>query len=304
MKQIYFFTVLSFILSLPLMAQQDPTTTQYMSNILSFNPSYAGINNITNATLNSRFQWSQIEGSPTTYTLTANTSIVGGKVGLGLMVLSDNIGVSNTTEVAASFAYKISSGTKVFSFGLQTGVVTFRKDFGQLNLRVNDDPLFQPGIESATKFNIGAGATYMSDKLFISFSVPRLINSKGNTGSAVEVIEYERHFYFAAAYLLEINPGLKMKPSVLLRGVAGAPLSYDINVSFNIINQFWAGAFTRNFSTYGVLLQFDFKDAYKIGYSYEILGNDFSGNALPTHEIMLSADFALFSHQNIFKRYF
>lgn len=304
MKKYCIFIGLSLLISASVSAQQDPTTTQYMGNILSFNPSYAGINDITNVTLNSRFQWSQIDGSPTTYTLTANSSIVGGKVGVGLIVLSDNIGISNTTEVQASFAYKISSGSKVFSFGLQTGVVTYKKDLGQLNLKVNDDPLFQPGMETATKFNVGAGATYMTDHLFVSFSVPRLINSKGDGGNAVEIIEYERHFYLAAAYLLEINAGLKMKPSVLLRGVAGAPLSYDINVSFNFLNQFWAGAFTRSFSTYGVLLQFDFQDAYKIGYSYEILGNNFSGNALPTHEIMLSADFALFSHQSIFRRYF
>ncbi len=302
MIRLWHIFVLSTILSAPVFAQQDPTTSQYMSNILSFNPSYAGINNITNATLISRFQWTQFEGSPTTYTLTANTSIVGGKVGVGLMILSDKIGVSNTTEVQGSFAYKISSGAKTFSFGLQTGLITYKKDIGQLNLKVNDDPLFQPGIESATKFNVGAGVTYLTDKLYASFSVPRLINSKSGNGS--EIVEYERHFYFAAAYLWEINSSLKMKPSVLLRGVAGAPLSYDINISFNIINQFWAGAFTRNFSTYGILAQFDFNNAYKIGYSYEILGNNFTGNSLPTHEIMLSADLALFSHQGIYKRYF
>jgi len=291
-----------FLFTTATYAQQDPTTSQFMSNILSFNPSYAGINNVANATLNSRFQWSQFEGSPTTYTLTANTSIVDGKVGVGLMILSDDIGVSNTTEVQGSFAYKISSASRTFSFGLQAGVITYKKDLGQLNLKVNDDPLFLPGVESATKFNVGAGATYMGDHFFASFSIPRLINSKGANGS--EVIEYERHFYVAAAYVWEINSGLKMKPAVLLRGVAGAPLSYDLNVSLNFLNQFWAGAFTRSFTTYGVLAQFDFMDAYRIGYSFEILGSNFTGSSLPTHEIMLSADFALFSHQGVYRRYF
>jgi type IX secretion system PorP/SprF family membrane protein len=302
MKRTWLLIIFLALVSSAGFAQQDPTTTQFMSNPLSFNPSYAGINNNINATLNSRFQWSQFEGSPTTHTLTASSSIVGGKVGVGLMLLSDNIGISNTTEVQGSFAYKISSGSKTFSFGLQTGVVTYKKDLGQLNLKVNDDPLFQPGVETASKFNVGAGATYMGDHFYVSFSVPRLINSKGGNGT--EVIEYERHYYLAAAYLLEINSGLKLKPAVLLRGVAGAPISYDLNVSFNILNQFWAGAFTRSFTTYGVVLQFDFMDAYKIGYSFEILGSNFTGSALPTHEIMLSADFAIFSHQGVYKRYF
>ena len=82
-----------------------------------------------------------------------------GKVGLGLMILNDQLGVSKNTEVQLSYAYKIQSQDKVFSFGLQTGVITYQNDFSSsdLNLRVNDDPFFQPGIEKSTKFNIGAG---------------------------------------------------------------------------------------------------------------------------------------------------
>ena len=95
-----------------------------------------------------------------------------------------------------------------------------------------------------------------------------------------------------------------MKPSILARQVSGAPLSFDVNVSFLINNQFWAGAFTRNFQTYGLMAQFDFMEAYKIVYSFEILGNNFSGSGLPTHEIILSADIALFSHQDVYRRFF
>ena len=276
-----------------------------MYNPLAFNPSYAGINNIANLTLNTRFQWNALAGSPTTTSLAANSSMFNGKVGLGLMILNDQLGVSSNTEVQLSYAYKIQSQDKVFSFGLQTGVITYQNDFssdGGLNLRVNDDPFFQPGIEKSTTFNVGAGATYMSDNLFISFSVPRLINTK--VGDGFEVVAYDRHYYLSAAYLLEFNSGLKMKPSILVRGVSGAPLSYDINFSFLIINKIWAGAFTRNFNTYGLMAQFDFMDAYRIGYSFELLGNNVTNNFLYTHEIMLSADLAIFSHQSIYKRFF
>ena len=285
-----------------LLAQQDPISSQYMYNPLTFNPSYAGINDVTNITVNTRFQWGQFEGAPTTFSLAANTAIVGGKVGLGMMLLNDKIGVSENTEMQLSYAYKIGNGQKTFSFGLQTGFIIYRKNLDNLNLRVFDDPLFQPGFEQATKFNVGAGASYMTDNLFISLSVPRMINSKVNEG--VEIVAYERHAYLLGAYLLEIKPGLKMKPSVLLRAVAGAPLSFDVNVSFLINNQFWVGAFTRNFNSYGLMTQFELLDAYKIGYSFELLNKDFTGNNLLTHEIFLSADLALFSHQSIYQRFF
>jgi type IX secretion system PorP/SprF family membrane protein len=290
-------------LSNTVLAQQDPVNSQYMSNPLAYNPSYSGINNVANVTLNSRFQWSSLDGSPTTYIFSANSSVVDGKVGLGLMVLSDKIGVSENTEVQISYAYKISSSTSTFSFGLQTGMVSYKNNFDNLNLRVNNDPLFQTGVDKATKFNVGAGATYMTDNLFVSLSVPRLINSKV-VGAGAEVLAYERHYYLVGAYLWDIKPGFKMKPSVLLRAVAGAPLSYDINVNFYINNKFWAGVYTRSLNTLGILAQFDFLDAYKIGYSYEILSNDLTARFLPTHEIILSADLALFSHQSIYKRFF
>ena len=109
------FLVLLIIISTSIIvcAQQDPINSQFMSNPLAINPSYAGINDVTNFNLNSRFQWTSLEGSPTTYTFTANTSIVNGKVGLGLMVLNDQIGITENTEVQVSYAYKISDGKNI-----------------------------------------------------------------------------------------------------------------------------------------------------------------------------------------------
>lgn len=296
------FVYLALIMPALSFAQQDPINSQYISNPLAINPSYAGIHDVTNFNLNSRFQWSALDGSPTTHTFTTNTSIVNGKVGLGLMVLNDRIGIANNTEMQISYAYKISDRTNTFSFGLQTGFVSYSSDVAQLNLRFDDDPLFQPGADQATKFNVGAGATFMNDKFYASISVPRMLNTK--VGDSNEITAYERHFYLVGQYLFDFKPSFKMKPSVLVRGVSGAPISVDLNLNFLINNQFWIGAFTRNFETYGLLAQFDFMEAYKIGYSFEILNNQYSSNVLPTHEIMLSADIAIFSHQDVFRRFF
>ncbi len=283
-------------------AQQDPLYSQYMFNPLAFNPSYAGIHSNTNITLNSRFQWTSFEGSPETQTLSASTSIIGGKVGIGATFIRDKLGANTNTQGQFSYAYKIQQGEKTFSFGLQTGFMNIKVDNTTLNLKVDDDPFFLGGTESATKVNFGAGVSYMTGKYFVSVSVPRLINSKFESNNVN--IEYQRHFYITGAYLFEISQTVKIKPSVLLKGVKGAPLSADINVNVLIMNKIWGGLFTRNFNTYGVIAQFEFMDAYKLGYSFEIFGKDLTGNTLPTHELMLSADLAIFSHQSVFQRYF
>jgi len=180
--------------------------------------------------------------------------------------------------------------------------MTVKVDNSILNLKVMDDPFFIGVIESATKVNFGAGASYMSDHYYIGFSVPRLINSKFDSNNVH--VAYQRHFYITGGYIFQVSPTIKLKPMMLLRGVKGAPLSTDINVSALLRNQLWVGAFTRNFNTFGGMLQFELMDAYKIGYSYELMGKALIGNRLPTHEIILSADLAIFSHQSIFQRYF
>ncbi len=53
-----------------------------MFNQLAFNPSYAGINDVTSFSINSRFQWSNFEGAPTSNFFSGSTSIIDGKVGL------------------------------------------------------------------------------------------------------------------------------------------------------------------------------------------------------------------------------
>ena len=283
-------------------AQQDALISQYMFNQLAFNPSYAGINDITNFSLNSRFQWSSFEGAPTSYFFSGSTSIIDGKVGLGASLIYDVLGSNINTQAQLSYAYKIQQADKTFSFGLQTGIVNVKVDDTSLNLKVNDDPFFQGNIESATKVNFGAGVSLMSDSYYIGLSVPRMINSKFESGDVN--LTYQRHIYLLGAYIWQVSPNVKLKPMALLKAVNGAPLSVDLNMSALLLNKFWVGAFTRNLNTWGGMVQFEFMQAYKIGYSYEILGKSLTGNGLPTSEIMLSADLALFSHQSVFQRFF
>ncbi len=289
-------------INLPIMAQQDAVMSQYMFNQLVFNPSYAGINDVTNLSVNLRSQWSHLPGSPNSQFFSGSTSIIGGKVGLGAVLINDKIGVNQNTQVNVSYAYKIQFADKTFSFGLQTGILTAKITDTGLNLKVPDDPFFQAATESATKVNFGAGVSLMSDSYFIGISVPRLMNT--NFESKNINLTYQRHFYVAGAYIFQVSPTLKLKPMVLLKAVKGAPVSVDVNASLLLMNKLWVGAFTNNFSSLGGMVQFELLNAYKIGYSYETQGKNLTGNGLPTHEIMLSADLALLSHQTIFQRFF
>jgi len=82
----------------------------------------------------------------------------------------------------------------------------------------------------------------------------------------------------------------------LIRGVEGAPLSYDINASLIIKDQLWAKLFTRNFENFGFMAQFVYNGAYRIGYPFETPANDFIESDLSIHDVMLSVDLAIFDN--------
>ncbi len=292
-------------------AQQDPLYSQYHFNQQVINPAYPGIHNNTNISLISRWQWvgnfkgNNVDGNPLTNSLTASTSLVQDKLGLGVMFVQDALGVASNFEAHFSAAYKISWADKVFAFGLQGGMLSVNYNLTKLTLYDPGDPAFQGGSIRAVKPNFGAGVALMSDNMYIGLSVPRLLATEFADG-VTSSLRYQRHYYATAAYLLPINSVMKLRPSVLLRYVEGAPsntLSYDINALLMINNDIWAGAYTRNFKTIGLMFQIDFGDAYRFGYNLELPAVE-GLTKFTTHEFLLSIDLGLFGQQDVYQRYF
>lgn len=266
-------------------AQQDPLYSQYLVNPLLINPAYTGLNNNFNAMAGYRTQWAGFDGHPQTLTVSSHTSLVNNKAGAGFSLIQDQIGVTTTTEFSASFAYKLMLEEKTFSFGMQGGLQNFRADYSKLTLSDPTDLAFS-GAERATRINLGAGAILQSEKYLIGISIPRLLpSSLENGGQEFEL--YSQHFYLFGAYIHYLNEHIRLKPSFLLRGVKGAPASIDLAFNFNINAIHTAGLFTRNFNTYGVLLQTLLGKKYRFGYVFELPTNKSVGAQFTTHEITL-----------------
>ena len=90
--------VFSLIFSYVANAQQDAMYTHYMYNTLSVNPAYAGSRGALSITGLHRSQWIGFEGSPITQTLTVHTPVLTKNIGLGMSLINDKIGPTNTTS--------------------------------------------------------------------------------------------------------------------------------------------------------------------------------------------------------------
>lgn len=284
-------------------AQQDPMYSQYMFNLLPVNPAYTGIKNHTNFSLNSRFQWLKLEGAPVTNHFSANTSLYGGRAGVGLIISSDRLGIESIGQYFASYGYNIQASNGILSFGLQTGVITRKVDPEELSLRFDNDPFFDQSLFNQTsQFNVGTGIMYLTESWMVGISVPRLLRSPFNPVN--DGHRFERHVYVTGAYIFSFKPGLRFKPMFMVRKVEGAPLSIEANAQAIINNKYWVGLFTDDLNTLGAIFQLDLSQKYRFGYSFELYKGSGLQSPFFSHELALSINMALFKEQDVYIRYF
>lgn len=274
--------------------QQDPIYAQYLNNPLTINPAYAGINNQFSARVQFRTQWAGIEANPQTFNFSGNISIVQNKVGVGLVALQDQLGDIKNIEVAVPVSYKIKFNDTYLSFGMQAGIVNQNNNPSALNIRDGGDAAF--ASYSETTFNLGAGLMLKNDKYTVGLSAPRLLPATIDTGGgSIEL--YKQHYYLLGSYIFRMSDKLWFKPSVLLRGTKGAPLSVDVNPTFTFREFYSAGIFTRNFKTYGALVQV-LVNQWHLGYVFELPGSKDSSLRFTSHEITLGISLGVLTYHD------
>ena len=274
-------------------AQVDPLYAQYLNNPLLINPAYAGLNNNLNIGVSFRKQWAGFDGSPTTYNVNGHTSLFDNRMGVGLIVLRDNVGINSNTEVHGTYAYRLDLDQKYLSFGLQAGFISFKGNNTDLNPYDPLDPAFSEN-QSITKPSFGAGLILNSDRYFAGISVPRMLKAKV-TISDLETELYSQHFYMMGAYIFYINEHIRLKPSVLLKSVKGSPLSADVNFALNFEEKYTAGVYTRNLNAYGLMAMIKFGGSYRFGYAFEVPSGNSVGARFTTHELTFGLNMAMFS---------
>lgn len=283
-------------------AQQDPQYTQYMYNMNVVNPAYAGSRGTLSIGLLGRTQWTSIDGAPKTFTFDAHAPL-GRKVGMGISVIADEIGPAKEQNIYADFSYTLTTSEKgKLAFGLKGGVTLLDVNLLGVVLPQTDnsgDDLFNENINDAFP-NFGAGVYYYTDKFYLGFSVPNILKSTHldkdniNTKAAEEV-----HYFLTSGYVFDLSSTLKFKPSVMLKGVTGAPLSIDVNANFLLYDRFELGASYRVDDAVSALFNFGVTPDFRIGYAYDYTISDYSNSVTGgSHEIILLYDID-FSKKNL-----
>lgn len=299
-------------------AQQDKMFSQYMFNMMALNPAYAGSRDVLSMTAMYRSQWTGLEGAPQTATFTADMPLNRERVGVGLQLYNDRIGVYNETGAFASYAFRIKLGNRsTLALGLQGGVTNLSAMLTEVKLvpaGVSADPAFAQNINKMLP-NFGTGIYISSDRSYLSISVPRLLKNKltdydSGPNRAVE----RRHAYAAAGFVVGLSPALKLKPSILVKYAEGAPLGFDGNMNLWINdrvalgvslrkNQFYSFTNYTNDAVVG-MIELQLSDQFRLGYAYDRTMNRLGQIAPSSHEIMLRYEFGFNKNKILTPRYF
>jgi type IX secretion system PorP/SprF family membrane protein len=287
-------------------AQQDPMYNQYMFNTLAFNPAYAGSAEVFTVMALSRHQWVGFDGAPATQTLLAHTPLKAQKLGVGMTLIADKIGPTQQTSVFTDLAYRIqvTEGSQL-SFGLKGGFNILRADLASLST-VEVDPA-NVNIQGRLLPNFGFGLFWHSRMYYVGLSAPKLLQndlSALGDGMILASAQEKRHYFLIGGYVMDLNRDLKFKPSVMLRAVAGAPVSLDLNANFLLRERIWFGALYRVGNAFGLLGQYQVNDQLRVGYAFDLTTTRLAAYNAGTHEIMLSYDLRFIQGRTISPRYF
>ena len=292
MKKLYF-TLLVVVIGLTdITAQQDPHYTQYMYNMNVINPAYAGSKENLSFGLLYRKQWVEIEDAPTTATFSGHMP-VGRNVGMGLSLISDEIGPVTEQNVYADFSYTLNlGGEHKLAFGLKAGA-TFHKVglFDQIysTLPQADDPAFAENTNNVY-MNIGTGIFYYTNKYYVALSVPNMLKSKHLDFNGREFGTETQHYFLTGGYVFDLTDNVKFKPFAMVKSAFNAPTSLDVSTNFLFNEKFEIGATYRLEDSFGAMVNYAISPNVRIGYAYDHIVSDLKVTTPSSHEVILLFD--------------
>lgn len=268
--------------------QQEAHFTQFTDNQLFVNPAYAGSNGMLNATALHRQQWVGFAGSPKTSTFSFHTPLTYESVGLGMTMVSDQIGPLNQNMIYGDFSYSLKfTNQSRLSFGIKAGLNVISLNTSTLTTTEQNDPNLIKDVRNQVNLNLGFGMYYRSKNWFFGASTPKIFEqSYDGTGVNLE----KRHFFINSGAVFTLTPSFKLRPVVQAKMTAGAPLSLDLSVAGIFQERYFIGAMYRLSAATGLYFQYQVAPTLRVGIATELGLTAIRKYNDGTYEIMLSYD--------------
>ena len=289
-KKLIFVTILSVIIGNSLLGQLDPSFKQNQFNAMVLNPAQVGAENRSSISVNGQKSWLGIEGSPKTFNAMLNLNVTD-KLGLGVLVLNDELGPVKTNRVGLSSAYHLKINKKWrASLGISTFISNTVVDLPSLTTTVLSDPHLQTVLNSGSQLRVGFGGLIYSEKVYFGISQP-------TAGEVEFVYSNMQNFIPTPSFVaytgtsIDLNREWQFRPNLTYRFVKSMPTYLDMAATFTYDKTIDLGLTYQLMSGLGVLLGVEVNNLFYAGYSYTYPTSRLNTAASQSHEVSLRFKF-------------
>jgi len=278
----------------PALSQQDPLSSHYMFNTLTYNPGIAGTSGMICATALNRQQWIGFDGAPSTTVFNISAPVAPFRInsGVGLVIESDNIGFDKDINLLAAYSYHMDIGQGKLGIGLSLGMMnktlspSWQIPGGDAHTPVSGDPLIPESKESYVAFDAGLGLYYKTDKYYASLSVTHINQPKIKFSKGEPYVS--RHYYLTAGYTLQMpNPSFELLPSFFAFS-DGKVAQLTITSLLRYNKKVWGGVSYRAGDALTGIVGIELYNGIRLGYAYDFTLSDIRKNSSGSHEFLVN----------------
>jgi type IX secretion system PorP/SprF family membrane protein len=297
-------SIAAFIaLSFNAKAQDEAIFNHYIVNPMIINPAYAGFEaDKIQLFGHYRSQWAGNTGTsfnfnPTTYNITASLPI-NEKVGIGGMLISDKVGVTNRLRGQLNYAYRLNAKKYKIGFGFSTEIhsLSLNNAVFESPTTVQGDPVIMARTKGETIFDASVGIAGLIDNKFVfSVSAPNLIRARG-VGSATTPgttqSTFLKQYIVMAGYRFKTGQ-INFEPSLSVRKVLETPFYVEANMKMSVLEDKLIAAVTARpgkTGQLGLMLGTKF-DKIQLMYSFQYSTSEISSYSGSSHEVTFGIEF-------------
>jgi len=284
-------SILLVLIPVHLMGQMFPLSDHYVVNALAINPAFAGCQDALSLTASYRNQWVGFNDAPKSYILSVHTPVFNDRVGLGLLIENNSIGIFKETSFLGNYAYRMELQEGKLALGLGFGVTIYNTAWNKLVAADANDIQLMTSPTSAILPNFSLGAYYYTKKYYIGVSMPLFLSYEmdKNTGKYKIGNNFSgSNYFFTTGYEVGISPQIKFLPSLLIKYHPNNAVQIDYNAQINLKDRIWMGIGYRNKDILVGMLQcqlnYQIRMAYSYDYDFSSIGKYLNGS----HEIVLN----------------
>lgn len=261
-----------FFIPFNIFGQITPVSDQYVLNPLLINPSYSGSRNALSIGTFYRRQWVGIDGAPESVTITVDAPLMKDRLGLGFIMISDKIGVTDEMQLVSNYAFRIPVGKGKLALGLGGGMIITNTAWSQLFALEPGDDYYLIDSRPFVVPAFSVGSYYSVGNFYAGFSIPKILSYKFDFNkNKYKLINDTKNYTYLlnTAYIIKISDHFRLMPSALVSYSQSTGINFDINTYSNIYDKVWLGVSYRDQRAVTALLQFQISEQFKVAYSYD-----------------------------------